>query len=413
MRFLIVSCVYPPEPVVSSQTSADVAEGLNQRGHAVTVVAPFPNRPGGRLYPGFSRRLIKRQQIREGFELVRCFSFLSRSSRLISRLMENLSFGLVAGWVVLTAARPDLIYANTWPIMATGLLSVIARVRRIPLVISVQDLYPESLISQGRISENHPLSRLIRWIDSTIARGCQGVIVISESFAERYRNERGLDPRRLQVIPNWAHSELLTPNDDKAPNFRAAKNVPQDAFVILYGGNVGAAAGVDTIIRAFSQLQDAENLYLIIAGEGSSIPSCRELAQQLSCQRVLFHSPWAKDETSMTLASADLLILPTRGLQSMASVPSKLISYMLAARAVIASALPHSELAEMIESSQVGWVVEPDRPELLADLIRAAMTMEKVELQRKGQLGRAYALEKLTREVCLPRVIDLLENGGS
>ena len=56
------------------------------------------------------------------------------------------------------------------------------------------------------------------------------------------------------------------------------------------------------------------------------------------------------------------MILPTRGQQSLASVPSKLIAYMLAARPVIALALPHSDLAQVIEESHCGWVVPPDQP---------------------------------------------------
>jgi len=195
--------------------------------------------------------------------------------------------------------------------------------------------------------------------------------------------------------------------------FRAAKNIPENALLLLYGGNVGAGAGVDTIIKAFSHLRDLEDLYLVIAGQGSSVAACRELARELGNPRIIFHSPWEKDETSMVLASTDLLLLPTRGFQSTASVPSKLISYMLAARPVIASALLDSELARIIESSQVGWVVEPDQPGLLADKLREVMAMSSTELMRKGQLGRRYALTNLTREVCLPKTIDLLENAAT
>jgi glycosyltransferase involved in cell wall biosynthesis/ribosomal protein S18 acetylase RimI-like enzyme len=326
--------------------------------------------------------------------------------------MENLSFGLTAGWIALTTRRPALIYSNSWPIIATGILSAVARLRGIRMVISIQDIYPESLISQGRLGSDHLVSRCMRWIDGIIARRSQKVIVISESFAEVYRRERGVDPSRLQVISNWADSGLVTPNDARASMFRAAKNIPQNAFVILYGGNVGTAAGVDTIIRAFHRLRDIEHLYLVIAGQGSSVTACRELVRELGCPRIIFHSPWAKDETSMVLASADVLILPTSGSQSLASLPSKLISYMLSARPIIANAHPRSDLGTIIEESTCGWVVKPDSPDLLATKIREVMTMDTLELIRRGEMGRAYALRNLTREVCLPKVIDVLEMAG-
>jgi colanic acid biosynthesis glycosyl transferase WcaI len=100
MHILIVSCVFPPEPVVSSQTSAQIAQALVERGHDVTVIAPFPSRPAGKLYPGYSRRLYERKH-ESGFGLIHCFTFLSAESRMASRFMENISFGLTSGVAVI------------------------------------------------------------------------------------------------------------------------------------------------------------------------------------------------------------------------------------------------------------------------------------------------------------------------
>jgi hypothetical protein len=85
MHILIVSALFPPEPVVSSQTSADIVNGLIECGHQVSVIAPFPSRPGGKLYVGYSRRLYQREKS-VSFNLLRCFSMLSPTSHLLSRL---------------------------------------------------------------------------------------------------------------------------------------------------------------------------------------------------------------------------------------------------------------------------------------------------------------------------------------
>jgi len=278
------------------------------------------------------------------------------------------------------------------------------------MIISIQDVYPESLVSQGRITADHPITRFIRGIDAIIARRAKKVIVISETFADIYQRQRGLDPGRLKVIPNWADAGLVIPNDSQSEMFRAEKKIPRNAFVLLYGGNIGAAADVETLIKAFDQLKDIEDLYLVIAGEGSSLLSCQKLANELGCPRIVFHNPWKKEETSMVLAAGELLLLPTMGLQSTVSVPSKLISYMLAGRPVLVSALPDSELATLISSSMAGWVVEPNRPDLLAERIRTAIAMNRTELMHKGESGRRFALSNFVRETCLPKMIDLLES---
>ena len=413
MRCLIVSAVFPPEPVVSSQTSAQVAQALVERGNDVTVVTAFPSRPAGKPYPGYSRRLFQRENGPAGFELVRCFSFLSSESRMASRFLENISFGLTSGCAALISRRPDVIYVNTWPIFATGILFIVSRLRKIPMVISVQDVYPESMVSQKRIRADGLLARWMYWVDKRITRGCQAVIVISESFAAIYSNERGVVPERLHVIPNWVDNKSVTPDDDRANEFRANRNIPYDAFVIVYGGNVGAAAGVETVIESFRYLTNSREVYLIIAGAGGNLAACQQLAKKIDCRRVSFHTPWLLEETSMILSASDVLILPTRGRQSLVSVPSKLIAYMLAARPVIALALPQSDLAEMVERSGCGWVVEPDQPEQLAAKIKEVMAIEPSERTRRGQAGRMFALRNLTREVCLPKVIAILEAAGA
>lgn len=88
MKVVIVTAVFPPETVVSSQTSAQIAHALSERGHQVRVIAPFPNRPAGQLYPGYSRRLFQRDSGIDELEVIRCFNLLSSRSGMLNRFME-------------------------------------------------------------------------------------------------------------------------------------------------------------------------------------------------------------------------------------------------------------------------------------------------------------------------------------
>jgi colanic acid biosynthesis glycosyl transferase WcaI len=412
MRIVIVSALFPPEPVISAQTSAHIAEALVRRGHRVTVLTPYPSRPAGKLYPGFSRRLFSRQTGPEGFEIRRCFSTFSPKSSMVSRFMENLSFGLTGGWAVVTMARPDVLYANTWPALATGILSFLCRIRHIPLVISIQDVYPESLIAQGRIRANGAIARCMRWIDGVIAQDADVVIVISERFAKIYEESRHVVRERLHVIPNWlAEDTIILDLDDAAEQFRAQKGIPREALLFAYGGNVGAASGLESVIEVFRNLSGLEGIYLLIGGEGSHLAKCQRLA--LDCGgRVVFHTPWPIEETSLLLRAADVLVLPTRGTQSLASMPSKLITYMLAGRPVIALALPDSDMAVMIQRSGCGWIVEPDRPEQLLTLIQEIADTIPEQRAQRGQAGRDFALRNLTRNTNVPNVVGILERAA-
>lgn len=411
MKVLVVSAVFPPEPMVSARTSAQIAAHLAGDGHKVQVLAPFPNRPGGMLYPGHRRRLFARQQHSDGYELTYCFSTLAPQSSLRQRFAENISFGLTSSLATLFSTRPDVIYSNSWPIFATGLIWLVARLRGIPLVISVQDVYPESLTAQGRPAQG-TLLRTMRRLDSLIARTAHHLVVISQHFADLYRADRGVPPQRISVVPNWAESDSIDLATDQQ-TWRRERGIGDNHFVLAYGGNIGVAAGVETVIEALAQLPHLPDLRLLIAGEGSRLQACRDLADQQDERRVLFHTPWALAETSAVLRAADVLVLPTRGNQSIASVPSKLISYLLAARPVIALVLPESEIAHIINESGGGWVIPPDRPDLLAEKISTVARLDAATRTHMGQAGRIYALQHLTREVCLPRLVNIILSAGS
>jgi len=411
MKALIVSCVYPPEPVVSAQTSAQIAAALASQGNEVTVITNFPNRPAGKIASGYHRRLYQAETPAPNYRIVRCFTTVAPRSGMLSRLAENLSFGITSGLAVLFGKRPDVIYANTWPIFAQGLLSLVAHARRVPLVLSIQDIYPESLIAQQRIKPTSRIARALHWLDRRIVRGCAAVVVISQRFAEVYATSRDVPRDRLHVVPNWIDENSVTPGE-KMNDIRRRYGIPEHAFVMAYGGNIGMASGIETVIEACGLLCEDERIYLLVAGAGSQLAACRDRAARLSNPRIVFHTPWLAGETSEVLAAADALVLPTRGSQSLASVPSKLITYMLAERPVLALALPDSDVEATIREADCGWVIAPDEPMRLAATIREIASLDPLETRRLAADGRAYALQKLTRAANVRRVVEILERTG-
>jgi glycosyltransferase involved in cell wall biosynthesis len=406
VKVVVVSCVFPPEPVVSSRTSFDVARELALRGHDVTVVAPFPNRPAGTLYAGYRLALFRREMAPEGFRIVRCASIFSHRSSMLSRLVENVSFGISSSLALLFLRRSAVVYANTWPVLAAAAIAMVARLRRIPLIISVQDIYPESLVSQRRAGIRI-IGGILMAIDRRVARSANSVVVISERFAELYRRTRNVDPSRIHVVPNWLPLEGTEASTGAGQATRERHGIPRHAFLLTYGGNVGVAAAVETVIEAFRYLRDETDIHLLVAGDGALLDHCRRLAAEIVPERIHFENPWT--DTMDVLHASDAFALPTRGAQSTASVPSKLISYLLAGRPVVALAVADSDTAATVGTSGAGMVVEPDDPGSLAQAIRVMSRLPREERQRMGSAGRAWAMVNVTKEVCLPRLIDLVE----
>ena len=401
--------MFPPEPVVSAQTSSAIAKTLAAKGRKVTVLTSFPTRPGGKLFPGYKMRLYQKERAPEGFEVIRCFSFPSNQSTLFSRFLENISFGLTSALYLLFISGPCVIYSNTWAIFATGLMSLVARIRGFPYIIRVVDLYPESIISQKRQGLGKNLISLMRMIDQWIAKGAKQVAVLTKSFYDIYKGDRRIPEDRIKIIADWVEGSLEVTCAHEIEAVRERFNIGEDDFLAVYGGNIGVAAGVETLIEASKQLPDCK---ILIAGDGSELRSCQKLAQTAAPDRIFFWSPWPKEQTMPVYKAADVLILPTRGSQSLASIPSKLIRYMFSGRPMVATGLLGSELERIVNELGCGWVVPPDDPKELAIAIHEAINAGCEERNHRGCAGREFASSFFTTEKNLNRIIRLIENVG-
>lgn len=409
MKVVLVTNVFPPEHNLGAPTAANVAEELTRRGHSVHVLAPFPSHPIGRIFPGYRRTLYSTSTVAPGYKLTHCFSTFSRTSTMVSRFASNISYGITSGLRLLFGERPDLIFTQSWPIFANGIVTMIAALRGVPQVLRVQDMYPESLESQRRVKRRNIIFRTLREFDRMIALSSSRILVISPLFRRLYEEDRHIPSDKLRVVQNWVNDEIVETDPSAGCVFRERLGIPRNAFVAVYAGNVGVAASVETVVQACTKLEKLNQLYVVIAGEGTELGACRELIQRHGLKRVIIHSPWKAEETQPVLKMADVLLLPTKATQSLISVPSKLISYFMAARPVIAGVLPESDAASAIRDSNAGWVVEPESSDQMAAAIAAASERSTESLMQMGNAGQMYALEHFSRNANLPRIVRMIE----
>lgn len=406
MKYIIICPIYPPEPIVSAFTSSQIAEKLRASDHKVTVITSFPNRPGGKVYDGYKRKLFQAQIQENGIKIFRCFSTLSRSSTIPSRFLENLSFAFTSGICLLFSPKPDLVYSNSWPIFSTGLMALICRIRHIPYIISVQDIYPETLLNQGRIKSDGAIYSFLLKVDQWIVNGSRKTILISEEFAQVYKSTRKIDDDKIAVIPNWIDINRINPISPDL--YRNERDIQTNRFVLLYGGNIGVASGILEFLTNLKSITFRTNISFVIAGSGSQLKACQKAGKEIRNIEVLFHSPWKEEDTSKVLSAADLLILPTYGVQSLFSVPSKLISYMLSSRPILALTDPNSSIAKTIKKADCGWVIDPANDTEIIEKIIEISTYRKNELNKKGNNGRIFALQNFADDVCLPQIMKVI-----
>ena len=326
-----------------------------------------------------------------------------------SRLLENIGFAITSSVRVLFAPRPDIIYMNSSIIFGSGMASAAAWLRGIPVAMSIQDAYPESLSHRKRLAPQSLLFRILRGLDSRIAHSAKALIVVSDRFRETYRTDRGVPADRIHVLQNWGDASSVNVDARGAYALRQKYGITDHAIFAVYLGNIGAAAGIETVIEAFEFLWNDENISMLIAGAGSRLQACQELVEKKGLQdRVFFCTSRSKKDMGTILGAADVLLLPTQGEQSLVAVPSKLISYMLSGRPVLAMVLGNSETAELIRAAKAGWVVPPGDAVGVASALKAIAANPREDLRAAGARGLDYALCHLTREANLSKMIRLL-----
>jgi glycosyltransferase involved in cell wall biosynthesis len=403
MRVVLVCCVFPPEPVVSGRACHDLAVRLVDEGHQVTVVTSFPRRPVGQ----FSRsdRAAIPWIEEAGYRVVRTTSWCAPGQTAGEKLIENLSFGLSSAlWVARLQA--DVVFANTWPIFAGGMLAAVCRLGGVPLVLNVQDVHPEAACAAGKLARGGLAERWLRRLDARVARGATKLVPISNGFARIYREERGVPADRIEVIPNWGDDEAVVPRP-KWGAVRRSWGVTDDTFITLYAGNIGEVAGVDTLIEAATLLRHEPGLLFVIAGDGSRRRAYERLVGARGLGNVRFHYPLTEQEFCDVQGAADLMALPTCAAGAMSSVPSKLISYMLSQRGVLAAVDADSETARVIQEADCGVCVPPESPPALAAAV-LDLRRQASRLASMGVRARQYAQREFARDVCVGKWVELL-----
>ncbi len=401
LKVVIVNCVYPPEPVVSARLGYDLAVCLSKLGAVVTVVCPRPTRPYGARYPSFE------QQRAVGIEVVHVPSFTAPQSRVLGRMWESFSFGLCAcRYLAKCAPDADVVYANTWPLLSQAMLAMFCRHRGIPLVLHIQDVYPESLLVKlptplGCLFAP-PLSVIDRWSVNTASH----IVVICESMRQIYNDDRKLSSQKLTVIPNWTDESLFTPLFDR--NEACARyGISSELRTFLYVGNIGPVAGVEFLIDAFGDAK-VPNSQLVIAGEGFSKAGCIRRVQKAGLRNVHFLGRVTADNTPVIQRIGHVCLLPMLKGASASSIPSKIMAYMLSARPILATVDRDSDTARCIYDADCVWIEKPE------DLTRMTVKMHEVAslpiatLDEFGHRGREYGLKHFAKAEGVRRLAEVV-----
>ncbi len=342
--------------------------------------------------------------VRNGVSIVRVPSTVFDRSRLSARAVNYISYLIGALWAGLGVSRPDIVVCMTDPPLIANIGLPVARRFGVPLVVITQDVFPEIAVQLGRLEQPLLVGTLRRLIDFSLRRADR-VVTIGETMRERIA-AKGVEPKRISVIPNWGDTEVLSAmgtDNDWAHLYELDRR-----FVVMHSGNVGYSQDLDTLIRSSTFLRDLDDLAVIVVGSGARREILRALAERVEADPVTFLPHQPAEVVSSSLSSAHVHFVGLAlGLAGYV-VPSRVYGIMAVARPMIVSADAESETARLVQEVGCGVVVSPGRPDLVAGVIRDAHA-GRLDLEEMGKRGYDYVHREASREIAVGQYRTLIE----
>jgi glycosyltransferase involved in cell wall biosynthesis len=381
VRVLVVSQYFWPEGFRIN----DVVTSLQGAGCEVVVLTGQPNYPSGRIAEGFSAFGAGRDRRTAAFEIFRVPLIPRGSGGAIGLIFNYLSFvvmGCVLGPFLLRGQRFDVIFVyGVSPILQAIPAILLKWLKRAPLVVWVQDLWPQSLEVTGFV-RNRWLLGAIAAVTHWIYRRADLVLGQSRAFVETLRPMSGATP--VAYHPNPGDLASAAPQADEAPALRIGPG-----FNVVFAGNLGVAQALPTLMAAAKALVDEPDIRFVLIGDGSRRPWVEAEIARLGLSNVSLPGRFPPEAIPAILAQASVLLVSLNRSEILAqTVPSKVSTYLAAGRPIIASL--DGEGAQVVEEAGAGRACPAEDTVALVAAIRELKALPDAARAAMGQSGRAY-----------------------
>ena len=406
MRILYLSQYFPPEAGATQSRAFEMARNWVRMGHHLTMITEFPNHPSGIMDKAYRGKFLERSNL-EGIDVIRVWVKTSPNKIFINRMLFYLTFMLnaVIAGMLLARGKYDLIYASSPPLFVGGSALALSFIKRIPLIFEVRDLWPESAIALGELS-NHTVISFATRLENACYHRAKLVVVVTRGIYDRLV-ERGINSGKLTIIPNGANTDMFTFRLVSRQQIRHELNL-EGKFIAIYAGILGLAQGLETILESANLLRENPQIHFLFIGDGPKKVELIDLAKKYTLPNVTFLSEKPTDQIPEYLSAADVALVPLRKVAVFKGVlPSKLFDAWACQRPVLISI--DGEARAIVEEVQGGIYVPPEEPEKIAEGLIDLMNSPD-QRDQMGENGRNYTQSTHSRAALAEMLIHILEN---
>jgi len=403
IKILLITQYFPPEMGALASRSLAHATEWAKAGHYVRVVCGTPNFPDGKIYSGFKNRPWQVSTM-AGIHVIRVWVWPLPNRKGWERMLNYLSFFCSSTIAGVFGPRPDVVLATS-PQLLVGLAGyIVSRLRRVPFVFEVRDLWPETLIAVGP-ARCSILFRLLRLLGGFLYRRADKLVVVSRAFRGVLCRDYGVDRKRLVYVPNGVDPDAFDPQGYDVDDVRRNLAIPKPSIVVSYTGTIGMCQGIGTILEAAQLTKDSRLVFLLV-GDGAEREVLEERARIDGLSGVRFLGRRPREEIPQILAASDIVLVLLRGEPIFrTAIPSKMFEAMAMAKPLILSA--EGEARRLANRAGGCLVITPDCPQELAEAVDTLAADRTIRVTM-GESSRVYVLRTHTREASASHLLNVL-----
>lgn len=405
MRILYFSQYFPPEIGATQTRAFEMASRLVKMGHHVTMITEVPNHPKGIIHPVYRGKLVSRENL-DGIDVIRVWVKTSTVKNFRNRILFYLSYMVNAliSSILLARDSYDLIYATSPPLFVGGSALFASIFKRTPLVFEVRDLWPESAIALGEISNPRYIS-LATKLEEKCYRRARKIVVVTNGIYQSLI-ERGINESKLVLIPNGANVDLFQFRQDARLHIRNELGI-NNKFVAIYAGIFGLAQGLDTIIMAANRLREDTDIYFLLIGEGPIKSSILDMVSKCQLSNVKILPEQTREDIPDYISASDIALIPLRKLNLFkGALPSKMFDAWACERPLLLSI--DGEARRVLEDAKGGVYVPPEDAIKMAESLLNIRDSNSMRAQM-GLNGRAYTIKNYSRTAMAEKLEAVLQ----
>jgi glycosyltransferase involved in cell wall biosynthesis len=392
MRALLIHQAYVSSGEAGGTRHAEFGQHFRSNGDELVVVASQVSYLSGKPVRKWAKRRIVQRDDVDGLTVYRAFSPSTLHRGFGWRVLAFIIFALTSVWAGLRSGPIDVVIGTSPPIFQAVSALVVARLKRVPYLLEIRDLWPEFAIDMG-VLRNPVLKRLSRWLESFLYRNANHIVVNSPAYVT-YLETKGVPSSKITFVSNGVDADQFDPSRNGS-SFRRKHDIKYDTFLAVYAGAHGPANDLVQVLDAADHLRDMPIVQFLLVGNGKDKPKLQELARKRMLDNVSFIDSVSKREMPDVLAAANICIATLQDVPMFRmTYPNKVFDYMAAGKPTILTI--DGVIRTVIEDAHGGMFAPASDGRALANAVRSLANRPDTVMQM-GRNARSYVVANFNR----------------